>query len=80
MPGMDKNKGCEVIRLEHELVVLNCGPERSLDRGWDWRLGPWAKIPPLTGRPGGLWGTLVALLTASLLGKSGCRGKLVTEA
>lgn len=41
MPGMD-NKGCEVIRLEHVLVVLNCGPERSLDRGWDWGLGPWA--------------------------------------
>ena len=58
MPGMDKNKGCEVIRLEHELV-LNCGPERSLDRGWDWGLGPWATIPPLTGRPGGLWGPLL---------------------
>lgn len=41
MPGMDKNKGCEVIWLEHKLV-LNCGHERSPDRGWDWGLGPWA--------------------------------------
>lgn len=41
MPGMDKNKGCEVIWLEHELV-LNCGHKQSPDRGGDWGLGPWA--------------------------------------
>lgn len=68
MPGMDKNKGCEVIWLEHELV-LNCGHKKSLDRGGDWGLGPWAMKPLLTCRPGGLLGTPAALLTAPLLGK-----------